>query len=359
MEEIEEVDDGLTTYIGYPTGPKDSDDDEVDDESQQGSRHRRGRGGLSVSAIECNIRLITAVDGKATLYKGQPGRLRRYSPVLKRWVKSSGIHVNSTDISVDLPRSMEMSLVDMVQDLFDTGASHLMIKDARLFKPGTEVKLNDTWATTASGERIKVESVGTVRMCSLALLIPSLVKNLTSLSHIRRSAEWPGQFAVASALSSDAQSGESVDALEVIQYHYQAIDPTHQKFVPYQVIVVAQLANETLYYMPQSWLYKQEHLLQQGEIDPHKFVGRDDRPEVGRWMPAGHHYLEEPEVYTAVLEQGTADIRRRVDSGELLCTDILDPDKLTTYIVDLQTPIWAVLSDAVKTLHRAITHISP
>ena len=39
------------------------------------------------------------------------------------------------------------------------------------------------------------------------------------------------------------------------------------------MIVVAQLANETLYYMPQSWLYKQEHLLQQGEIDPHKFVG--------------------------------------------------------------------------------------
>ena len=145
----------------------------------------------------------------------------------------------------------------------------------------------------------------------------------------------------------------------MIQYHYQAIDPTHQKFVPYQVIVVAQLANETLYYMPQSWLYKQEHLLQQGEIDPHKFVGRDDRPEAGRWMPEGHHYSEVPEVCTAVLEQGTADIRRRVDSGELLCTDILDPDKLTTYIVDLQTPIWAAWSDAVETLHRAMAHISP
>ena len=51
----EEVDDGMTTYIGYPTGPKDSDAIEVDDESQQGSRHRRGRGGPSVSAIECNI----------------------------------------------------------------------------------------------------------------------------------------------------------------------------------------------------------------------------------------------------------------------------------------------------------------
>ena len=148
--------------------------------------------------------------------------------------------------------NMEARIIDMVQDLFDTGASHVMIKDAKLFKPGTEVKLKSTWATTASGQRIRVEAVGTVRMCALALLIPSLVHNLTSLSHICQFGEWPGQYGVASALSIDTESGVPVVSIRVVQYHYQAIDANEQEFLPYQVLVVAPIVNDTLYMLPSS-----------------------------------------------------------------------------------------------------------
>ena len=73
--------------------------------------------------------------------------------------------MNAADIAIEFPMNMEAQMIDMVQDLFDTGASHVMIKDGKLFKPGTEVKLKSTWATTASGQRIRAEAVGSVRMC--------------------------------------------------------------------------------------------------------------------------------------------------------------------------------------------------
>ena len=99
---------------------------------------------------------------------------------------------------------------------------------------------------------------------------------------IRRSGEWPGQYGVASALSIDAESGVPVDSISVVQYHYQVIDANEQEFVPYQMLVVAPIVNDTLYTMPNTWLHSQDHLLRKGEVDPHKFVGRDDRPANGR-----------------------------------------------------------------------------
>ena len=74
--------------------------------------------------------------------------------------------------------------------------------------------------------------------------------------------------------------------------------------MPYQVLVIAPIVNDTLYMLPSSWLHSQDHLLRRGEVDPHKFVGRDDRPANGRWSLAGQHYFDEPEVCSLVLDQG-------------------------------------------------------
>ena len=83
------------------------------------------------------------------------------------------------------------------------------------------------------------------------------MKNLTSLSHIR-------QYGVASVLQSDVETSELFDALKVVQYHYQALNANDQEFVPYQVLVVAPLVNETMYMMPNTWLYSQEQARRDG-----------------------------------------------------------------------------------------------
>ena len=57
---------------------------------------------------------------------------------------------------------------------------------------------------------------------------------------------------MASALSIDAESGVPVDSIRVVQYHCQAIDANEQEFVPYQVLVVAPIVNDTLYMLPNS-----------------------------------------------------------------------------------------------------------
>lgn len=272
----------------------------------------------SAKVIDCDLTLVTSGDGKkAHLYKrDNDNGLKKYSPVLKRWAKVSSIQMNEHDIAVQMPKAMEAALVETVQDLFDTGASHVMVKNSKLFKPGTMVRLENAYATTANGDRIKVEAYGTVRMCKLAMWIPSLVKNLTSLSHMRRSASWPGEYGVCSTIVTNVTTGEEIDALEVVQYHYQTVHPLEQKFAPYQVLAIAQAVTGTVYMMPESWLHCQEHLLEKDESDPHKFVGRDDRPVNGRWNPEGKP--KEFRVNSIVMEEGLGAVRGCVDSDAYL-----------------------------------------
>ena len=112
--------------------------------------------------------------------------------------------------------------------------------------------------------------------------------------------------------------------------------------------------------MPDSWLEKQPHLLKEGEVDPHEFIGRDDRPLEGRFDPEPARLLDRVNyVDSAVMQAGTAAVQACVRSGKLLSNTCIDPYILTNKITSGQIPVWAALSDAFHNLHRALGHISP
>ena len=151
-----------------------------------------------------------------------------------------------------------------------------MVRELRFLVPGTVTYINNSSATVANGQKIEIVAVGQLRNCKLALYIPSLVQNLCSPSHMRRDGDFPGQIGAETECINE--NGAMIDTVAVRQYHYQTADVNEQILAPYQILARARAEGNGLYSMPSSWLEMQPHLLSQGEVDPHEFVGRDDRP---------------------------------------------------------------------------------
>lgn len=59
--------------------------------------------------------------------------------------------------------------------------------------------------------------------------------------------------------------GVLVDTFVVRQYHYQTLELSEQRLVPYQILCRAKASGHGLYSIPSSWLDMQPHLLGQGE----------------------------------------------------------------------------------------------
>ena len=91
-----------------------------------------------------------------------------------------------------------------------------------------------------------------------------MTKNLVAPSHICRDGAWPGQFSMNTVTLINSKTKEFQSAFQIRQHHYCPADGSLQERVPYQIFVTALCENQNLYYMPDSWLEKQPHLLKKG-----------------------------------------------------------------------------------------------
>lgn len=264
-------------------------------------------GEARINVLNCDAELIQHTDGTCELVqKYTDSTYIRYDPKIKTWMRTDSKVQKSKSVSIMVSAADISTMVNYVHDLF---------------VPGTMVKVKGSTATTASGEVLKVTALGQVRGCYGAMLLPECVSNLTSPAHIQRDAQWPGQFGFVSTLVT-GQQNQLYDALELRQYFYQTLDPSEQEHAPYQVLVTAENADGKLYLMPDSWLHKQPHLLKKGELDPHAFVGRDDRHPNNRWLPEGVNAVEDGSISSLVVSFGQEAILERIASGPSLASGV-------------------------------------
>ena len=215
-----------------------------------------------------NCRLIQPTDGSLAYVIQQDATTQewsRYDPSIRSWIKDDSVsQLSMNPMDVQIPAAALSTTVKYVQTLFDSGASHTMVSNAKYFVPHTMINLNGSFARTASGQKMPVVAVGQIRQCKLAMYIPALTKNLVAPSHICRDGAWPGQFSMNTVTLINSRTKEFQSAFQIRQHHYCPADGSLQERVPYQILVTALCENQNLYYMPDSWLEKQPHLLKKG-----------------------------------------------------------------------------------------------
>ena len=111
-----------------------------------------------------NCRLIQPTDGFLAYVIQQDATTQewsRYNPSIRSWIRDNSVsQLSFNPMDVQIPVAALTTTVKYVQTLFDSGASHIMVSNAKYFVPHSMINLNGLFARTASCQILPVVAVG-------------------------------------------------------------------------------------------------------------------------------------------------------------------------------------------------------